>query len=220
MSIKFLRIIKKSFILISCFFSLSVFAGGMMIEPQSSAEPDWILTAGFGYAKFSNMFEEQGQTALARLAIAHGLLVSHLFSIGLEAGVQTGHDMQLGVPQNILDLLGGTPLQSTVDPMLDLLVTLKKSFQHCALFLEGKGGAAYRRWQFIGRNSINDLSQVSCELQGGVGFQLNTHTSLNFLYQHIFGNNPHLSVDSINSTAHVSNIPSQNGALLTLSITV
>lgn len=225
---KLLKKSKKS--LIALFSTLSIvsftaFAGGpdhmtMPSEQLTQAHP-WSAIISAGYTNYSNMYSNDGQTAIAGLAINRSIFARNNWLFGIEAGVQTGNTMRLEENQAIFNLLGVfAPVSTTEKPILDLTATLKKSFVNSPFFLEGKAGIAYRRWQFDNINSVNDLSQVGFEAQAGAGYHINHRTDLSLLYQGIFGGNPHLTANGTTGTGIVSNIPTQNGILLSLSHTV
>ncbi len=203
------------------------FAGGpdrmaMPSEPSQSTNHLWSAIISTGYTNYSHMYAGDGQTPIARLAIARSFktTASH-WGFGIETGVQTGNTMRLENSQATFNLLGAfSPIQTTVKPMLDLLLTAKKSFSDNPLFLIGKAGIAYRRWQFDNVNTINDLSEINAEAQMGVGYQINERTDLDFLYQGIFGGNPNFTANIATGTGHVSDIPIQQGACLSLSVGV
>src|SRR3990167_8388858 len=197
------------------------FAGGpdhmAMPAPPPIVQDPWSVITSAGYTNYSNMYSHDGQTAIARLAIARSIYTHNDWRFGIEAGVQTGNTMRLEANQAAFDLLGSyVPIQTTVKPILDLLVTVEKAFVRTPIFLQGKAGMAYRRGQFNNINTVNDLSQVGFEMQLGAGLHINQHTDLSLLYQGIYGGNPNLAVNTAAGTGAVSNIPTQNGALLSL----
>ena len=182
----------------------------------------WSGIISAGYTDYSNMYSGDGGTGLARLAIARSVYALKHWNFGLEVGMQNGNTMRLESTQAALDLLGGIPIQTTVKPEFDLLASIKETFENTPFFLIGKAGIAYRRWQFnnLNQQTINDLSQVNAEVQAGLGYDINARINLSVLYQGIFGSNPNLTVNTTAGTGTVSNIPMQNGALLSLSVVV
>ena len=204
------------------FLSSTVFSGTMgSIEPSSSNSGLWSVTASLGYSVYQGMFSADGQTAIGRLALGRTLFAGNRLTFGIEAGVQNGKTMRLDAPQATLDELGGLPIQSTLNPMLDLLATVKTApWGASSVYGQLKGGIAYRHWQFDNRDSINDPSQVAGEIQAGIGYAISSHAGLSLSYQGVFGGNPDFKVNALNQTGHVSTIPMQNGVLLGLSLTV
>lgn len=188
----------------------------------------WSSIISLGYTNYNHMYSGDGQTPIGRLAIARNFIDFNCFKFGLEIGYQNGNTMRLDVRQETLDLLGGLPIQSTIKPMLDLLVTTKTpTLGTTPFFAALKGGIAYRRWQFDDRNSINDKSQIAGEVQAGLGYQINNRADLTFYYQGIYDGQPNFKLISEEhngeyhySRGHVSNIPIQNAVLLSLSFNV
>jgi hypothetical protein len=185
------------------------------------AATSWSVTASIGYTNFENMYGNEGQTAVGRLAFDKGLLKIKQFEIGAEFGIQNGNSMRLKVSQTDLDLLGGSPVQTTVNPILDLLATVMvQPLKNTPIFAQIKGGIAYRSWQFEDRTSINPVSNIAGEIQAGLGVAISKRSRLSLLYQGIFGGNSNFVVDSNNEVAHVSTIPAQNGILLSMNVLV
>lgn len=201
--------------------SSTSFSEPLKVQPHERTGHSWSVTASIGYTNFQNMYGHEGQTPLLRLAFDKGLVVVKNLDIGVELGVQNGNTMRLNVSQEDLDLLGGSPIQTEVSPIIDLLATVvTKPLFGTPLFAQVKGGIAYRTWQFEDRTSINPISNVAGELQAGFGVALNKATNLSLLYQGIYGGNPNFVVDTTNETGNLSTIPVQNGILLSLDITV
>lgn len=181
----------------------------------------WSVTASIGYTDFQHMYESEGQTVLGRLAFDRALLDTQFGNIGLELGVQNGNQMRLKVDEEDLNALGGSPIQTTVKPTLDLLGTfITHPLFNTPLFAQVKGGIAYRSWQFDDRTSIDFLSNIAGEVQAGVGFAISKTANLSLLYQGIYGGNPNFVVDTTNETGSISTLPIQNGVLLSLAVVV
>lgn len=220
--LRFSTVKKLSSIIGFCLLSnLPAYAG---FKPQSNSKENnhpWAVTASIGYTDFQNSYKNEGQSVLGRLAFNRALLNFKLAKLGIELGVQNGNSMRLSVSQTALDELGGSPIQTTVKPILDLLATVATvPVWQSAVFAQVKGGIAYRSWQFDDRTSINFLSNIAGEVQAGIGVALNSTTSLSLLYQGIYGGNPDFVVNLTNETGTISNIPMQNGVLLSLSVVV
>lgn len=178
----------------------------------------WALTGGIGYTNFENMYQSEGQTVVERIAFDAELIQTKYALLGLELGAQNGNTMLLNVDKERLDELGGSVMQTTVKPTLDLLATCKiPILNHQPLFAMLRGGAAYRRWQFDDRATVNFLANIAGELQAGLGVTLGEHASIDLVYQGIWGGNPNFQVNLSNETGTVSNIAIQNGLLLNLS---
>lgn len=194
----------------------------------------WIFSGSLGYAKFSDMYKNDGQTPVGRLSVGKEfsktdeLAFGSEMYFGLEFGLQSGNSMRLGVPQETLDLFGGgsygLPIQTTIKPMLDLLFTIRtNTLENAPLFMQLKVGGMYRQWQFDDRDTINTLSQIAPELQFGLGYLINERAFASLYYQGVYGGSPDLVVDASDLshvTGRVNNIPSQNAIFLGLSFTL
>lgn len=206
---------------IAC-MTLPAFAGSLG-QTLGTTHP-WSVTGSLGYTVYENMFHDDGQTAVGRLAIGRDIYAGHSLNWGLELGVQNGNTMRYVPSPKAIDTLGGfpgLPIQTTVKPLVDALVTLKTgSLGATPLFAQLKGGIAYRHWQFNDRDSINDKSQIAGEVQAGLGYAISERANLNLSYQGIFGGNPDFRFNADNDTGRVSNIPAQHGVLLGLTVTV
>ncbi len=162
-----------------------------------------------------------GQTPVGRFAI--GWYVGNVKSadIGLELGLQSGNTMRIDVAQTTLNIMGGLPIQTTVKPMLDLLVTATwQPLQRAPVFAIIKGGIAYRRMQVNDRVTVNDLSEVAFEAQAGLGVHVIDAVNLSLTYQGIFDGNLEYTVNDSLLIAHQHHIPNQNGVLLNISYTI
>ena len=181
----------------------------------------WSFTASVGYTNFNDMYANEGQSALWRLAFDRSIFNIKSFDIGAEVGVQNGNSMRLNVSQADLDILGGAPVQTTVNPIIDLLGTVTtQPFTNLPVFAQVKGGIAYRTWQFEDRTSINPPSSIAGEVQAGLGVFISKTTTLSLLYQGIYGGNSNFIIDATNEIGHVSSVPVQNGVLLSMAIGV
>lgn len=142
-------------------------------------------------------------------------------NIGTELGLQSGNIMRLGISQATMDLLASLPIQMNVKPMLDLLATVTtEPLLNSSAFGIAKAGIAYRRMQINERVTINDLSQVGFELQVSLGLPISDRAKLSLLYQGVFNGDTTFTVNTIDFTGHISNIPNQNGLMLNLSYTL
>lgn len=162
-----------------------------------------------------------GQTALIRFAIAKELGAVKNVRFGVEVGGQNGNTARLAIPQATLDLIGELHPQVTIKPMLDLLATATwqpvESYPVLAIV---KPGIAYRRLQVNDRVTFNDLSEVAFELQAGLGIRISDRSILSLNYQGVFAGKTSYVVNTTTYTGTISNIPMQNGVLLSLSYTV
>ncbi|MDF1683767.1 MAG: hypothetical protein P1U36_03825 [Legionellaceae bacterium] len=203
-----------------CLLSFASFAG-FMGEPtrQPIAETfPWSITGSAGYAVLSDAYAGQGQTPIGRIAVGKSLgdLLCGVF--GLEFGFQNGTSMQLDIPEATLNLLGGVPVTVTVNPLLDLLATVRVApIPKSTVFGELKLGAAYRRMNVLVRETVNNKSQFAFEAQAGLGVPIIEAVTVSLLYQGIFGSSVNFQADRASRTGYIANIPVQNGVLLSLS---
>lgn len=182
----------------------------------------WSLEVGLGYAHYKNMFKNDGNTALERIGIAKEWLRYKAIRAGLEVGVQSGNTGRLNVAQYQLDMQGGLPMEFTIKPTLDLLLTTRVyPFKKSSFFTLLKAGIIFRRLQFS-RFTMNDLSKMNPEIQAGFGWNINSLASIFFAYQGIFGKRPNFqqinSQDLATTVGHISGIPDVNAVVTGLSI--
>lgn len=222
-------------IFIGCFLSVGVTAGQMGASDRDVYQP-WSFTGSLGYTWYNDAYDGgptadplaqapigDGETAFGRFAIARdiwGFQKARLGKIrfGVEVGVQSGNIIRPNIPQVSLDVIGGLYPQLNIKPMLDILGTASwKPLDAIPALALVKLGAAYRRLQINDRVTFNDLSQVGFEIQAGLGYQITNRATLSLLYQGVFNENTTYGIDPTLFIGHVSNIPSQNGLMLSLS---
>jgi len=224
--------LKKSCLLslVSC-LSFSAFAGTMGSPERVVDMYPWSVVGSIGYTYFQDT-ANGGGTPVGRLGIAKDLFnlgdagldndfmdMSNM-RIGLEFGVQNGNRMSISASAATLDAMGGLPIWTTTKPMLDLLATVKVAPMYDSpVFLLMKGGVAWRQW-VLERDTINNLSQAAGEIQAGLGIPVADAATLSVLYQGIFGSSAGFTADATTGIGHVSNIPVQNGVLLSLSLSL
>ncbi|MBA2711418.1 MAG: hypothetical protein H0U57_12610 [Tatlockia sp.] len=182
--------------------------------------PSWSLIASLGYGNYKYMFQQDGSTALGRLGFAVKVADIRFFVLGLEAGVQSGNRMRIDVPKETLDEIGGLPLETTVKPFLDLLITAQSiPLPTLPLSIIAKGGFTYRQMQLF-RESVNNLNQLNTEIQFGFGYQISRHANLSLLYQHVYGGNPDFRFNTNTQKGHIAKIPREQAILLGFSISL
>ena len=220
---------------LGCLLSFSAMAENTSeLHLMSDKCHPWTVIGSMGYTWYNDMYDGgsgsdpdaqtaigDGKTAMARFAIAKQIYTYEGFDFGAELGVQSGNTFRFDIPQTTIDPLGGILPQATIKPMLDLLATF--AYQPSAkvpVFGLFKLGLAYQRMQINDRVTFNDISQTSPEIQAGFGMDISKQAKLSLVYQGVFNGGTTYTVNTVTSTGHVSNIPSQNGLLLSLSYSV
>ncbi|MDI9819832.1 MULTISPECIES: hypothetical protein [unclassified Legionella] len=205
--------------ILACVLSFNALAGTYLpaISFEENQGNRWSIIASLGYGQYQQVYSDDGKTALGRLAVSAELLSTSQTAIGLEVGVQNGNHMRLALPFGTLGTLGGV-VRTTVKPMLDFLVTANTApINESLLYTQFKGGIAYRQWQ-MDTVLISNKTELAGEVQAGFGYPLTEITSLNLLYQGVFGGTPRFRQGWLTDNAHISNIPVQHGVLLGFSV--
>ena len=220
-------------ILVGSILSFSAIAGTMGTVATNEYRP-WSVVGSLGYTWYDSLYDGgpgssldaqpaigDGETALGRFAIARDFGAFKTLRFGAEIGVQNGNTARLGIPQETLDQLGGTAIQITIKPMLDLLATVTwQPVESSPVFGIVKPGIAYRRLQLNNTVTFNDLSEIAFEIQAGLGAHISDRATLSLNYQGVLERNTTYTINTTNITGHISNIPTQNGLLLSLSYTI
>jgi hypothetical protein len=189
------------------------------MESGQTLSSRFYIGAYQGYGVVNNMLHNDGQSALGRLMFGYKAYSyeweNRDGSIGLELGLQNGKTMRHSPASN--DPTGGVdlPIQTTHNPVLDLLAAFNKQFTPCyGYFGMLKAGIAYRQLQFPGGNYVSSINQVSPEFQVGVGYMLTKSTRVVIYYQGIYADG-HVSYRAHPDTLiSVSNIPTQQAGFL------
>lgn len=203
-------------ILIASLLSFNAYAGSVLPQLTSQDQP-WSITASGGAGNYLVKATDTN-TTLGRLALGNEMLLAGDIALGLELGLQTGNKMCLDIPQETLNLLQWFPIETTLAPTLDLLITSKTDpLFNSAFFAQLKGGVAYRHWK-INHIPVNEISQIAGELQAGLGYPITALASLNLLYQGVYGNTPNYQLNTYSKREYLTNIPTLHAVLLGLSI--
>ena len=183
------------------------------VVPSFDANAPWSITASMGVGTLPYMEGTHGQTALGRLAFDYAITPY----LGLELGIQNGNHMRFALPKETVMNFGGVPVEGTLKPSLDALISAKTPYVHSRFPLYGlvKGGVAYRQLQ-MDRDSINDVAQTAPEVQAGLAYQINQHVDIHLVYQYIAGKNPDIQVNPLTETGSIAAIPTQRAALIGL----
>lgn len=194
------------------------------MAPVAAAPASWLYMGAYGgYGDINGAYHQDGQFTQGRLAIGvHTPNYYRVLSVGAETGVQWGNDMRLEADETLVDQAGGLPIQTTLKPLVDLLLTMRIQFgADSAWFAVFKGGVAYRQLQFIDRSSSDDhLRKVNGEFQAGLGYNLTDHATITAFYQGIYsGNNAGVTLDA-DQFVHLNRIPTQQAGFLGLEYNV
>lgn len=207
---------KFQFITLGILLSFNAFADGFTPSFASQDQP-WSIIASFGEGKYQ-IPSRNKHNPIARLAIGNDMILTGDYMLGWELGLQNGNLIRLDIPKETLTTLGWLPVNTSLSPMLDLLITAKSDpLWNSSFFAQLKGGLAYRYWQ-IEPQQFKNLSQLAGEIQAGFGYPVNELAMLNLLYQGVFGSNASININMLNQTATISNIPSLHAVLLGLSV--
>lgn len=182
----------------------------------------WSVLGSMGYTNYQSMYHDDGQTALGRFAIQRMIGRFNAQSLGVELGVQSGNTMRYVPLASTINTLGGDPglpIQTTIKPMMDVLLTTKTALSNTIpLNLLMNAGIAYRRWQFNDRDSISDKVGIAPEIQAGFSYPVSEYSTVNLTYQGVFSGTPKFRFNPDNDSGSVSNMPTQHGILLGLSV--
>jgi hypothetical protein len=195
-------------------FSLMSLTGLVHADNDTLNTNPWSMEAAFGMANYADVTLHDGQTAIGRLSIGHTLLTKSAWQLSLEAGIQSGNTMRLDLPKESIDALGGVPIQSTMKPLLDVLLGFNaEPISNFPMMIWLKSGVAYRSLQ-LDRESVPDLTGFAPEIQAGIGYRINQQTTFNIGYQRIWGKKPELTINTLTETGTLHNIPSQQAVML------
>ncbi|MCE0724481.1 MULTISPECIES: hypothetical protein [Legionella] len=205
-------------IIIGILLSFNAIAGDYFPKLTSQDQP-WSVTASAGAGNYQ-ITPRDKSVPIGRLALANEMMLAGNIALGLELGLQTGTHIKLNIPRETLEALKKwIPMQTTLAPTLDLLITSKSDpLGSSSFFAQLKGGLAYRHWR-DNRVPLNDISQLAGEVQAGFGYPITALANLSLLYQGIFsGNGPNLHLDTYSKREQLSSIPTLHAVLLGLSV--
>ena len=207
----------KRYIAIGTVLSFTACAGNFLPQLTSQDQP-WSITLSAGSVNYQVQSNDRN-SALGRVALGNEMLIAGDIALGLELGLQTGNKICLHLPkEDTLSIFKWHPVETTLSPVLDLLVTTKSDpIGSSALFAQLKGGLAYRHWK-IERLPVNEISQIAGEIQAGLGYPITALASLSVLYQGIYGNTPNYLVSPYSKKENLTNIPTLHAVLFGLSV--
>ncbi|WP_454784280.1 hypothetical protein [Legionella sp. WA2024007413] len=206
-------------IVIGILLSFNAMAGDYFPKLTSQDQP-WSVTASAGTGTYQVTSSRDKNVPIGRLALANEMMLAGNIALGLELGLQTGTRIKLNIPQEAFHALKRwIPMQTTLAPTLDLLITSKSDpLGNSSFFAQLKGGLAYRHWRDE-RVPLNDISQLAGEIQAGFGYPISALANLSLLYQGIFsGNGPNFHFETYSKREQLSNIPTLHAVLLGLSV--
>ena len=118
------------------------------------------------------------------------------------------------MPKESIETLGGVPLEVTIKPLIDVLISFKtEPVTSYPIVTWLKGGVAYRQLQ-LDHESVNDLNEFSLEIQVGFGYRINEQATFNIGYQAILGKQTIISVDAQTETGVLRYLPAQHAILI------
>lgn len=203
-------------IAIGFLLSSTTYASGLSPKLTSQDQP-WSITASAGSGNYQVKANDRN-SALGRLALGNEMLLAGDIALGLELGLQTGTKICLNIPKETLNFIKWFPVQTTLAPTLDLLITTKTDpIGNSSFFAQLKGGVAYRHWK-IKRIPINEISQIAGEIQAGFGYPITALANLSLLYQGIYGNTPNVQISPYSKKENLANIPTLHAILVGLSV--
>ena len=124
--------------------------------------------------------------------------------------------MRLQASDALILAAGGLPIQSTLKPVVDLLLTFKTHLTaNSPLFAVIKGGVAYRELVLNDRTSSEDGErQFDGELQAGLAYNLTDHATISAMYQGIYsGGNAGIALNNAGNVT-LSRIPTQQAGFI------
>lgn len=204
--------------------SLPVFAANYKGETPAPAAPTGVYMGLYGgYGDVDGAYKNDGEVTEGRFALGYQFYNYDFLGFGAEVGVQSGNTMRLSASDAVIEAGGGLPVQATLKPLVDVLLTVKGALTtSMPVVVILKGGIAYRQLQLEDRSSHNDsLRKVNGEFQAGLGYPLTEHAMLTAYYQGIYSeSDAGVSVDSTGNYTSISHIPTENSGFLGLEISL
>ena len=192
---------------------------GMGAPAQAWSPSQFYIGAYQGYGKVNDMLDHDGRGAIGRLVFGVDAYTWSPATIGLELGLQNGKTMRHAPAINDPDADVDLPIETTLNPVLDLLLSVRVPI-FCNFYGIVKGGMAYRELQFYDGDFVDSKDQVSGEIQVGVGYDLTSRARVVAYYQRIFANGSVHYTENNDETVSVSNIPTQQAGFLGFEISL
>jgi hypothetical protein len=217
--LKGIGLMNKKLLAIASVVLLLPLQSNAMTYINLSTLSNWFSSLNFyvgayqGYGYVSDMEHNDGQGAMGRLAFGVDVFRCKPLTIALELGLQNGRTMRHEPAANDPYAQFDLPIQTTLNPVDDLLLSFRIPFP-CSFYGILKGGIAFRQVQFYNDDYVDSLNQVSGEFQAGVGYDLTSRTRLVLYYQGIYADGGTSYTQHSNGKVTVSNIPTQQAAFL------
>jgi hypothetical protein len=208
---------KRKFLLaLSLVFAASLYAKQEDPPPPACCSdfPSKMFVGAYGV--LSGAYENDGMSAFGRLTFGVDAWNWNRYGFGFEVSFQSGNTVRLEASDAIIAAAGGLPIQASLKPIIDFLVSAKcRLTDSYPLYLFAKGGFAFRQLQLEGRTSSSDqINRVNGEIQAGFSYQLTPHGRISVSYQAIISKENSGIKASPSNDILLNSIPMQQGALI------
>jgi len=211
---------KKIEVILGCIISLPTFAH-QDYKAMSTMAEEWkppvqiVLGVHEGYSFMQGAVQQDGQTPFQRIDLGVKVNDFHQVAFGVEMGVQTGNNLRLTASSAVVTAAGGLPLQATLMPTVDALVSLSaKLSPEFPVYGVLKGGIAYRQLSLQNRTSHRDsVRKVDGELQAGFAVNMSKHATFSMLYQGIYGGSDAGAALSSTNDVTLKRVPTHHGVM-------
>jgi len=211
---------KKIAVFLGCIISLPTFAHSDYKAMDTVAE-EWkapvhlIMGISEGYSFMQGAYHQDGQTPFLRTDLSAKINDFHQVAVGAELGVQTGNNLRLSAPTALINEAGFLPLQATLKPTIDALISLStKLSPNLPIYGVLKGGIAYRQLSLQNRTSQRDsIRKVDGEFQAGLAVNMSKHATFSTFYQGIYGSRDAGVALSATNDVTLKHIPTQHAVM-------
>lgn len=214
---------RKLLALASLALSLPLYANAMdykgMSSPNQWSPSNLYVGAYQGYGSVNDMLHNDGQGAIGRLVFGLDVYTWSPAIFSLELGLQNGKTMRHAPADNDPDAAVDLPIELTLSPVNDLLLSVRIPFS-CPFSVILKGGIAYRKLEVDNGDYVNTKNQVSGEFQAGLGYDVNNHVRVAAYYQGIYASGKVNFNWNSDGSVHVSNLPTQQAGFLGLELSL
>lgn len=211
MSLIFRKAILGAATAASLIFSAMGIAGGVSTEPVSN-DIHYFAMAAMGYGDMSgaNIDSTDGQTVFANVDIGWRFYQFKYGTLDLLGDVMNGNRF------NTVQLVQGLSTPINIQPSLALLMGANFNIPrlHNWIFTTQVGARLMRATFDV--TGINNKTTVRPDLRFAIKKQLMRQLALVMMYQHTFGNNPVITVNSTTFIGTLSDVPSINAGTIGL----